>query len=1144
FTVYTVEDGLVDNAVNEILEDDQHNLWICTGNGVSKLSVETNALQAAEFVNYGVADGLADGRVWTVIQDQKGRIVFGTNEGLSILLSLSEQRPGELFRNSKLGLSHTIVRTILQDKDGVFWYGTENGLTMHNPSAASGEVYSYFSVKDGLADDFIWSSLEDSEGTLWFGTGQGISCLKNGDRLKGDYKFKSMSKVDGMKLHTILDIEEDSKGSIWFAGWAGVGAIEYVPKFNAYRRMSSANGLVDDNLVAIIEDNEGNLWIGTYGHGISKLMGRRFESYTRDQGLHDNFVWAVAEDLNQNIWVGGNLGGVSRMVRRRNEESITGYDVVVQKYLPENGFPGKVVNSIAVDKVGNVWFSTEGGLVKLSRSAPSFAPDGKSAPKLSFKHYTKANGLLSERARRLYQDSRGNYWIAYTGGQVHKMTIEGERAVFHKNVYKSELLNNFNTFTIHEDRRGDMWFGTGAGIVKLSINDSTGLVERERNITVKEGLVNNDVRAIVEDSEGNLWFGTGGGVSKYNPYQPTKNFENYTSKDGLVSDRIYLLQFDNDNNLWIGTNSGLDVLDLGNYMATTEKFDPLEYKYKTSGEIKIRHFGYAEGFMGNELNTGASFMDEDHNLWFGTINGVVKYNPKEDVVNNRPPLIQIAGVDLFSGLVDLSIAQEFQHDQNHFTFKFLGISHTNQEGVTYKHKLEGYSYTWSDPSSNTSITYANLPVGAFKFSVLSANADGVWNKTPATYSFSIVPPFWQSIWFYLLVVVGFAVLVYGILKIRLKALEQTARALSEQVEIKTRKLKASETQYRSLFENSGDSIFVYDKETHQFLDCNKMAVRVYGYSKEEIKSMKPYDFHKDQDPEEVRKIIESKQDSPSIYEHYTKDGRKIYVEVQSSVILFDQKEAVLSIVRDVTARREDAKKIESINKQLTGSIRYSKRILDAILRTKSDIVKVHPHSFILFKPRDIVSGDFYWFHKVGLKSIVAAVDCTGHGVAGAFMSLIGNEILDDVVKTREITDPSKILSEMHKAVVASVKKGEKLGDAVGGMDVALCCIDYETDTLEFAGAGRPLVLLRDGVEMLYPGNKYPVGLVLNSDGKYSNVYMNEQKRSNGVIKSEKIDLKKGDHIYMFTDGYCDQFGGDSGEKFMRERFSEVLSSIQ
>lgn len=1144
FTVFTVADGLADNAINEIFEDKQHNLWICTANGVSKLSTKSSLLGEGVFTNFNVDDGLADAQVWTVIQDQKGRLIFGTNEGLSILLPTGEQRPGAMFYNSKLGLSHTIVRTIIQDQDGVFWYGTENGLTMHNPSAPSGELYSYFSTKDGLAHDFIWTSFEDSQGNLWFGTGLGISCLKKGDITNIDQKFKSTTEVDGVRLNVIYDIEEDATGSLWFAAWAGVGVIEYVPKFNAYRRMSMSNGLTHNNVVAIMEDREGVMWIGTYGQGTSKFFGRRFENYTGENGIHDNFVWSIKKDLNQNIWVGGNQGGVTRMVRRRNPEKISGYETFFQHYDLSKHFPGKEVSSIEVDGAGNIWFSTDHGLVKLGLSAPSFGPDGKSAPDLSFKLYTKSSGLLNERPRLVHQDSRGVYWITYWGGLVQRMVIRNGVPVFQNNEFKSELLNNFNTYKIHEDSRGDMWFGTGAGIVKLTINDITGQVEREVNITTEEGLVHNDVRAIVEDNEGNLWFGTGGGVSKFNPYQPTKKFKNYTVEDGLVSDRVYLLQLDKDNNLWIGTNIGLDVLDLENYQESTGKFDPDEFKYKEQGEIKIRHFGHAEGFLGIELNTGASFEDDDGSLWFGSINGIVKYNPKEDGINTKPPLTQITSMDLFSGSVDLSISQEFEHNQNNFTFKYLGISHKDQEGVLYQHKLDGYSNIWSDPSSSTFVNYANLPVGTYEFSVKAANADGVWNKTPVTYSFTIAPPFWQSIWFYLLVIGGFSAFVYGILKIRLRSLQQTARALSEQVEIKTAKLKTSEAQYKSLFENSGDSIFIYCKDTHMFLDCNATAVKVYGYSKEEIKAMRPYDLHKDQDHEEVKRIIESKQETPSIYEHYTKSGKKMYVEVQSTKVTFDHKAAVMSIVRDVTARREDAIKIESINKQLTGSIRYAKRILDAILRTKDDIVKVHPESFILFKPKDIVSGDFYWFHKIGKKSIIAAIDCTGHGVAGAFMSLIGNEILDDVVKNQKITDPGKILSEMHKGIVTSIKKGDKLGDAVGGMEVALCCIDYDKGVLEFAGAGRPLVILRGGVEMLYPGNKYPVGLVLNKDGKYSNVYMNEQKSSHGVIKSEKIDLKKNDHIYMFTDGYCDQFGGESGEKFMRERFSEVLANIQ
>ncbi|MBL4755513.1 MAG: PAS domain S-box protein [Flavobacteriales bacterium] len=1142
FTVYTTENGLADNKVNKIFEDNEHQLWICTAKGVSKWVGQFSTQSGKNFVNFTEADGLADAIVWTVIQDDRGRLIFGTNDGLSILLPLVDQKKGARFMNSKLGLSHNIVRSILQDSEGIYWYGTENGLTMHDPSAA-GELYSYFSTKDGLADDFIWSSMEDSDGNLWFGTGLGISRLKKGDISSLEQKFESTINVDGVRLNIIYDIEEDIKGNIWFVGWGAVGAVEYLPKFDVYRRLSSANGLAGNNLNAVEEDNEGNLWFGTYGQGVSKFIDRRFENYTRESGLPDNFIWAIQEDLNQNIWVGGNVGGVTRMVRDKNQWSISDYNNTIQRFTPEDGFPSNQVNGISVDKVGNVWFCTEDGIVKLASSAPDFALDGDSKPKLAFRLYTTKEGLIKERPRIIFQDSRRDYWIAYQGGVVHKMTIQGGEAVFHKNIYKSELLNNYTTYAIHEDTRGDMWFGTGAGVVKLIINDSLGTVEQEINITTHEGLIHNDVRAIVEDKEGNLWFGTGGGLSKYNHYQPQRRFENYTIKDGLISDRIYLLQIDDRNNLWIGNNLGLDVLNLAKYKATTQKFDTQAYKYKTSGEIEIRHFTYANGFLGNETNTGASFKDADGNLWFGTIAGAIKYNALDNGINTIPPITQIVEVDLFSSPIDMSSPIKFEHDQSHLTFKFLGISHKLQEGVTYKYKLDGHVYNWSNPTTSTTKTYANLPVGSYQFQVLAANADGVWNEEPATYNFSIVPPFWQSIWFYVLVIAGFSALVYAIIKIRLRTLEQTAKSLADQVEVKTAKLKASEQQYRSLFESSADSIFIYDKETHQFLDCNKTAVDLYGYSREEIKTMKPYDFHPHEDPEEIRKLIDSKQVAPRIYEHHKKSGAKIFVEVQSSSITFDQKAAVLSIVRDVTARQEDAKKIASINKQLTGSIRYSKRILDAILRSKSEIKEVHPDSFILFKPKDIVSGDFYWFHKVNGKAIVAAIDCTGHGVAGAFMSLIGNEILDDVVKKKKIVDPSAILSAMHKSIVSTMKKGDNLGDAVGGMDVALCCLDYTNKTLEFAGAGRPLVIWRDGVEMVYSGNRFPVGLVVNKDGKYSKTYMNDRKTDHGVIKSEKIKIQKGDAIYLFTDGYCDQFGGETGEKFMRERFSNMLSDI-
>ncbi|MBL4754485.1 MAG: SpoIIE family protein phosphatase [Flavobacteriales bacterium] len=226
------------------------------------------------------------------------------------------------------------------------------------------------------------------------------------------------------------------------------------------------------------------------------------------------------------------------------------------------------------------------------------------------------------------------------------------------------------------------------------------------------------------------------------------------------------------------------------------------------------------------------------------------------------------------------------------------------------------------------------------------------------------------------------------------------------------------------------------------------------------------------------------------------------------------------------------------NKKITDSIKYAQRIQEAVLPVKEGIRDLLPSSFILFKPKDIVSGDFYWFTKKENLVIITAVDCTGHGVPGAFMSLIGSNLLNDIIGVQGIVNPVDILKAMHRGVIDTLKKDTMHSETVDGMDMAICTIDLKEQTLEYAGAGCPLLLIKDGKSELIKGNNHPIGLTFGNKGQAS-VY-----ESNGKLQSHKTKLSKDDTFYIFSDGYCDQFGGEDNSKFMGGRFKDLLMEIQ
>lgn len=217
------------------------------------------------------------------------------------------------------------------------------------------------------------------------------------------------------------------------------------------------------------------------------------------------------------------------------------------------------------------------------------------------------------------------------------------------------------------------------------------------------------------------------------------------------------------------------------------------------------------------------------------------------------------------------------------------------------------------------------------------------------------------------------------------------------------------------------------------------------------------------------------------------------------------------------------------NKEITDSIKYAKRLQEAILPSKDFIQSLFPSSFVMYKPKDIVSGDFYWFERSGNKKLFAAVDCTGHGVPGAFMSIVGYNQLNQAVNENGLSKPNLILNALNKGITSSLKQTEEGSTVKDGMDIALCSLDETTNTLEFSGAYNPLWLVRDGTMTELKGDKKPIG-----------VFVGEEMQA---FSSQEIHLQKGDSLYIFTDGYADQFGGQRGKKFKYKQLQELILSI-
>jgi serine phosphatase RsbU (regulator of sigma subunit) len=265
-------------------------------------------------------------------------------------------------------------------------------------------------------------------------------------------------------------------------------------------------------------------------------------------------------------------------------------------------------------------------------------------------------------------------------------------------------------------------------------------------------------------------------------------------------------------------------------------------------------------------------------------------------------------------------------------------------------------------------------------------------------------------------------------------------------------------------------------------------------------------------PEQFNALLSAISDS---YDHYESDRSLLErsLEVSSGELNLAN-----SKVREALAI------IEAKNKNILDSINYALRIQQAILPSEEEIRRSLPDSFIFYRPKDVVSGDFYWFGEQDGKKLIAAVDCTGHGVPGAFMSMIGSALLNEIVNERSITEPGSILDSLRENIIRSMKQTGAEGENKDGMDIALCVLD--SSGIRFAGANNPLWLIRDGELIELKGDKQPIGIHTVSKS----------------FQTTQMELKKDDCLYVFTDGYADQFGGGQGKKFKYKQLAQLLIS--
>lgn len=979
------------------------------------------------FKNFTKADGLIANDVSSICEDRQGNIWFATTEGIS-------RFDGEHFTNynDKNGLESKIIKSIYSDSNGILWFSTSGG----GISRYDGKQFHNYNTKDGLPSDIIFCFLEDKNGNYWLGTSKGL-CKFDGK------SFTSYSMKDGLSGNKIISLMQDTRGRLWI-GSNEAGITIYDGKtFSPYNLEDALN---HDSPQQMLEDKHNNVWIAM-SHGLLKISSSKKHLFTKKDGLEEDNINSLCLDYEGNLWIGTFNGAVLY----RGETFVN--------FSEKDGLGKKNISAVLQDTHGNYIVASTKGLNIYN---------GKSITELYNLPELKESNILS-----LYKDTKELIWLGTESNGAFVLRYKNGTYV------KDRVINSFegkeiNTITrIIEDKYHRIWLASyGGGVFVLNENHF------EAHYTTTNGLPSNDVTGLYEDRSGNIWISSlQGGVTKFdgkifstfnsknglpdNSVTPIietngmllfgtpqagiacydgKKFSTISTKQGLHSNNITALLADNKNNIWVGSDKGLDKMRINT--------NPLSV-------ISVKRYSEEKGFNDAEINPHALFMDNVNDIWIGTIDGLERYSAELDFPGNVPPRVELTEIKLFYQTVDwkkyanetdsktgLPQNLKLSHENNNLTFVFQALTSAN---INYTYMLQGLDKSWSPLNNGNEAVFTNLSPGDYKFMVQAINSDKVSSQNIVSYSFTIVPPFYKTWWFFSLSIMSLAASIFGFIGWRTKSLRKEKEKLEQTVKLRTAEVVGQK-----------------DVADHQ------------------------------------RKIAEEKR------------------------------------------------------KEILDSIHYAKRIQDALLKDQTQTQAHLPEHFILFRPKDIVSGDFYWaFEKTSASTIgetsgsrylyLAVADCTGHGVPGAFLTMLGTSFLNEINATEELLTPAEILNQLRGRIIKELNQGGKIGESKDGMDISLIRLELGTadsdktllnphaqslTNIQWAGANNPLYHISNNALFETKADKQPIGYADNLN----------------PFTNHCFQIKKGDSLIIFSDGYADQFGGPRGKKFMYKQLKEIFLS--
>lgn len=743
------------SSVAKIYQDSKGYIWFGTQGGLSRFD-------GINFKNYSIEEGLNDKTVLSIVEDSEGNLLIGTKEGINSL------RNGKLY-NFVLPneFPKNWIQTLFKDKKGNIWIGTRGGGLV---KYSFGEFTYYNEENKILKSNFIFSIYQTEDENIWFGSGNGIS------KYDGE-KFTNYTVENNFPAFDVRSIVQDKEGNIWF-GTVGDGLIQY--RKGVFKKFTVNDGLTNNTIRSLENGNHDELIIGT-DDGITKYSKGNFKTIQTNEGFNGKIVLSILKDNELNIWFGVYDGGAVLLI----SEKFAHYNSTI-------GLSSDIVYSILKDRNNNYWFGTASGVSKLN---------GK-----TFSYYNSKNGLAGDEVISIIEDKNGLIWFGTNKGIS---IFDGNRFV--KKYSEENGLSDNNIHAILEDAQGTIWIATNYGINIINNNNIN-------IITEGNGIPTNRITCFAEDNKGTIWIGTqDNGIVKYDRNRFTSfpvvndsiqigtvNHMMFDSKGRMwiSSDNIGAIIFNEDSSLIINTQKGLSnnvcrftVEDqFGNiWIGTNRGLNKFVEKVE-------KVYTNKSGLLANEFNNKAVFKEGNRFFWFGTVKGITRLEPSLDIKNNLPPPVYITRLQIFENDTTVQSGLILNYQENYLKFEYEGLNYTSPEELIYEFMLDGVDPNWQK-STSRNIQYTSLQDGKYTFLVRARNNDGVWSSEPATFSFIIKPPFWETWWFRTISIIILLTSAYGFYLYKTYQIRQRSIELARLVKERTKELEAEKNKSDELLLN-------------------------------------------------------------------------------------------------------------------------------------------------------------------------------------------------------------------------------------------------------------------------------------------------------------------------------------------------------